>query len=105
MTKSLFRLKFFLVILLMSFTHLYGWGNKFTHPAITEQAVTNDNCILDDYLKTQFGWNAGLSHQLYWDFSSDVEKRMARNGKVEPTKIKTMNPYPLSRPILSLYLV
>ena len=75
-----------LLYVLSCLTHgLYAFENKYTHPAITEQAVTN-NTTIDNYIKTQLGLSGGLSTQLYWDFQSDIELRMTRNGKVEPTK-------------------
>lgn len=67
-----------------------AWGNKFTHPTITERAIDNSTATADEYLKTQRGLNDGLATQLYWDFPADIESRMTRNDMVDPTKTKTI---------------
>jgi hypothetical protein len=67
-----------------------AWENKFTHPAITEQAVNSSAAQINDYLKNQLGLSDGLSTQLYWNFPSDIETRMTRNGIVDPIRTKTI---------------
>ncbi len=53
---------------------LYGWENKKTHPAITDNAVTSS--IADSYLKTQMGLTNGITTQLYWNFPRDIKTRI-----------------------------
>ncbi len=74
-------ISFYLLMCLFLCPILYGFGNEFTHPAITEKAISS--AILNDYLKIQLGFDDGLSAQLYWDFPSDIKERM---GKAEPDK-------------------
>jgi hypothetical protein len=49
MRKYLFSLWLFLGLCNIS----NAWENKFTHPAITKEAVNNSAAQIDNYLKTQ----------------------------------------------------
>jgi len=66
-----FRKNLVWAVILITGARLYAWENEFTHPAITEQAVNDNEARVDDYLKTQLGLSDGLSAQLYWDFPPD----------------------------------
>ena len=70
--------------------NLYGWENKLTHPAITEQEITGSATKVDDYLKSQLGLSGGTATQLYWNFPSDIETRMMENKMFDPAKTKTI---------------
>ena len=49
----------------------FSWGNKFTHPALTEKAIANSNqSALDDYLKSVLGISQGLNAELTLDQST-----------------------------------
>ncbi|PKL50907.1 MAG: hypothetical protein CVV39_00915 [Planctomycetes bacterium HGW-Planctomycetes-1] len=62
---------------------LYAFENKYTHPALTQRAIGDSVCVLDDYLKTQLGMTGGLTAELYWDFPASIKARM---DKAEPDK-------------------
>jgi hypothetical protein len=46
----------YLAVLLSLPSILYAFENKYTHPAITKEAVNNTTSQIDDYLKMQ-NWN------------------------------------------------
>ncbi len=69
---------------------LYAFENKYTHPAITKEAVNNTTSQIDDYLKTQLGFGSGLTTELYWNFPSDIEKRIKAGDANPAEKTRTM---------------
>ncbi len=62
---------------------LYGWGNKKTHPALTDKAISAS--LIDGFLKTQLGLDDGISTELNWDFPTDIKKRI-KEGEANPDK-------------------
>jgi len=60
---------------------IYAWGNKKTHPAITDKTVGAS--VINDYLRTQLSLSDGVSTELYWDFPSDIKERL-KAGKANP---------------------
>jgi len=60
---------------------IYAWGNKKTHPAITDKTVGAS--VINDYLRTQLSLSDGVSTELYWDFPSDIKERL-KAGKAKP---------------------
>ncbi len=70
----------FLSVSLGFCTFAYGFGNKATHPALTEKAAGMS--VIDGYLKRQMGLTDGIQTSLNWDFSSylDVKKRIKAGG-------------------------
>lgn len=72
-------------------TNLYAWENRLTHPAITGSALFDPNrSTIDDYVKKQLATQNGINTELRYDFPPDIEKRMTKNNKVEPTRVKTI---------------
>ncbi|GAH54812.1 unnamed protein product, partial [marine sediment metagenome] len=57
MMKRTLMLRLSLTIYLCLCGHLYAWGNKETHPALTEKGLdhTETQSIVDEYLKTELG--------------------------------------------------
>ncbi|MCX6826905.1 MAG: hypothetical protein NTV06_06550, partial [candidate division Zixibacteria bacterium] len=79
------------LVMLLSFSSvLYGWENRFTHPAITEQAVDSNAAQINDYLKNQLGLSSGLSTQLYWNFPSDVTNRIRAGSADAGNRTRTV---------------
>ena len=63
-------------------THItYGFGNKITHPAITNKAVQSS--VVDTYLKNQLGITNGIQMQLTYQpdwYDEYIEYRLQRGG-------------------------
>ena len=55
-----------LCVLLSFCANLYGWGNKKTRPALTDNALGISTA--DSYLKSQIGLDDGILTDLYWNF-------------------------------------
>ncbi len=45
-------------------SYLYAWGNKQTHPELTDKA-TQVSSVIDSYLKTQLDCSQGLNTHAY----------------------------------------
>ena len=85
--------KYLIAVSLICFCQpLYGWENRFTHPAITKQVVTSSAASVDDYLKTQLGLSGGINTQLSYSFLSETQKRITRaswdSGKTQRTLLE-----------------
>ncbi|MCG7854145.1 MAG: hypothetical protein MIO92_16640, partial [Methanosarcinaceae archaeon] len=61
----------------------YSWGNKKTHPALTDKAISAS--VINDYLKTQLDLRDGVTAELKWDFPSHIKERLDK-GTAEPDK-------------------
>lgn len=85
MRKQILMIAFFVTVSLGLCRHVYGLGNKESHPALTKKAVeaSNPACVIDDYLKTQLDLVDGIETKLHWDFRADIKKRLER-GKAKP---------------------
>ena len=80
----IFRVLILLSVLLVFNGALFGFGNKATHPAITERAVTSTT--IDDYLKNNLGLSDGLQTELQYNteqYNFLIRKRMYR-GSFQP---------------------
>ena len=91
-TKICFKL-LLLEITLASCSCVYGWGNKETHPALTEKSIYNS--VLDNYLKNYLAMDDGVNSDLPYNdemYNPSIKKRMEK-GDFE-------NPSDLSRTIL-----
>ncbi len=63
--------------------NVFAFGNKKTHPALTEKAVAAS--VLDDYLKTELGIDEGINAEFQYDiemYDAYIKRRMEK-GKVE----------------------
>lgn len=83
----------FFGITLVTCTCSYGFGNKATHPALTEKAIAAS--VLDDYLRTELGIDEGINAEFQYNvemYDAYIKQRMVKGG-VE-------NPYNPTRTIL-----
>ena len=83
MGKQIYIMVFFLSVFLGLCEYSYAWENKKTHPELTDKSIGAS--VIDDYLKTQLDLATGASTELYWDFPSDIKKRI-EEGEAEPEK-------------------
>jgi len=88
MEKSVIKRNFTLVVFLIVCTPLYAWENRYTHPAITDEAVNLSG--LDNFLKIQLGKDDGFLNELYWDFPSDISERINKGGANQNQQIRTI---------------
>ena len=83
----------FLSVALGFCKNVFAFGNKKTHPALTEKAIAAS--VLDDYLITELGIDEGINAEFQYNvemYDAYIKQRMV-NGGVE-------NPYNPSRTIL-----
>lgn len=67
----------------------YCWGERKSHPAISETAAANS--ILDSYLKEQLNLKNGSQAELHWDFPSDILKIIREVGEDDSDKDRSIN--------------
>ena len=85
------KIRFFIIFCLaISFClceNLYAFGNKLTHPALTNKAVGTGNSAakIDDYLKNELGLDNGMATELEWNFPSEIKERI-KEGKEDSNK-------------------
>ena len=67
MKKAILIVTLFIVVFILSFPNkAHAWENKLTHPTITQRAIDSSTCVLDSYLKTEFGLGNGINTELEW---------------------------------------
>jgi hypothetical protein len=52
--KNLLNLMYIVILICLS-SKIYAFENKYTHPAITKEAVNNTAAQIDSYLKNELG--------------------------------------------------